>query len=132
MSVLQLNSTPSSSAVTKPVLEGSLSWIPYTENLISSFFEVVSNKIDEFVEQLSKDLYQLLSSDPAWSPYAKSVTLVFEQGELIANINNEYAISLEYGSPEVPINSKVRPFVLESISNLKEHIDTELKKVYGE
>lgn len=130
MSVLQLHESSSSSAVRKPLAEGMPSWVSYADFLIDTFFETLVKNIDEYVQVLNEELYTELNADPEWSPFSKDVHITFEKGELIANITSEDAVNLEYGSPSVSVNSKVRPFIVNAIERLKEHVTEELKEVY--
>jgi hypothetical protein len=119
MSVLQTNNAPSST----PVIQGEHAWIALAGAMATGLPKQLTEVYKTAEKELTKRLRAELSSDPQWSSVVGQVSLTIKDGEIDIQALSHAVSDLEYGTPEIPMNSKLRPFLRTAGEYLKDEID---------
>jgi len=126
MSVLQ--STRASSS--KPAVSGVPAWISFAENMQGSIINIINSTAKSAALKAQEELRQDLRSDSSWAPYVHSVFVEYNEGSVVVYSDSQEVNNLEYGTPEIPMNSKLRPFVRTASDMIADAV-TEALRVYN-
>lgn len=125
MSVFQ----PIPASSSKPVISGEPTWVHLAEDMATRVPRLIENVAKTEASRLQDELRMKLLRDSEWRPYAENVYVEYDNGELSVYTDSQGATDLEYGTSEIPMNSKLRPFIREAIDTLAEKVDKELSRV---
>jgi hypothetical protein len=119
MSVVQPIAAPSST----PVIQGEHAWIGFAQMIAESLPKQLLSLEKEVEKELNKRLRTELSTDSQWASLVGQVNLTVEDGTITLEALSHAVSDLEYGTPEIPMNSKLRPFIRTAHEYLRDEID---------
>lgn len=111
-------------------ITGTLAAIPFVEKLLNIqtiFDEVISNFIKEKRSEIETDFY----SDEDWIELVGYLSVYMDKSDLVIEVNHPGASVLEYGTPEKPMNPRIRQMANLYIQDLAKAIEQAVKKEFS-
>lgn len=94
----------------------SLNVIESLDGFVEDFDDVMDDVLQSVTDQVRDELREVARQDVQWREYADMIDVVYEDGELhFLFVDDDparidAAMELEYGGPDVPVNSLLRKY----------------------